>query len=153
MKYLVPCKPFSVQKGFTFLELIISIAILGIIMGFAVPSYVNLIENNKVTQTSGALADSLRKAKHLAIEEKTSFQLVQADGDWSLGWKIVDGNGSVRYNYPFDGDVEVLSSKSALTFTPQGTVKESGTTFTIKGSNTTQVLQLFKLGKVLVEEI
>ena len=40
------------SKGFTLIELLLTITILAIILAFAVPSFVNMIENSRVTTQS-----------------------------------------------------------------------------------------------------
>ncbi len=56
------------QSGFTFLELIITIAIGSILLAVAVPSFQALITSNKLTATTNTLVFSLQTARSEAIK-------------------------------------------------------------------------------------
>lgn len=57
------------SKGFTLIELLITIAVLAIILAFAVPSFVNLIENSRVTTQSNTLLGAINLARSEAVKQ------------------------------------------------------------------------------------
>ncbi len=51
------------DKGFTLLELMMGVAILGITMAFATPSFTTLISNNRISGNANDFISALQLAK------------------------------------------------------------------------------------------
>ena len=108
------------QKGFTLLELIIIIAILGLTMAFAAPGLSDMIKNNRISGNSNDFVAALQFAKAEAASRVNPVTVCKrnaagsacvADGDWQQGWIVfsdIDGDAAV------DGDDEVLMRHEAL---------------------------------------
>jgi len=62
---------YTYQAGFTFLELIITIAVGAILLAVAVPSFQSLLTNNRLTATTNTLVYSLQTARSEAIKRAT----------------------------------------------------------------------------------
>lgn len=58
------------QRAFTLVELIITIAILGVLLGIAVPSFGSLIERNQQTSATHELLSALNHARGLAVTRR-----------------------------------------------------------------------------------
>lgn len=65
----------SLQRAFTLIELLITIAILSILLGIAVPSFGSLIERNQRTTTTHDLLSALSYARGLAINRRELVSL------------------------------------------------------------------------------
>lgn len=95
------------SKGFTLLELMVAIAILGITMMFAAPSFISLISNNRISGAAndylGALqlakAESAARVNPVTICKKnTDSDACVGGGDWQQGWIVfsdLNGNAAV----------------------------------------------------------
>ena len=57
------CLRTRVCKGFTLIELMITISILGILLGVGLPSFVTFINNNKITSEANDLIYSFHMAR------------------------------------------------------------------------------------------
>jgi len=81
-------------RGFTLLELIITIGIFAIIAGFAIPGFQNLIEANRVTTQTNNLLSALKTARSEAVRQGGPVTLAAMDGDFNEGWCLYEGVGT-----------------------------------------------------------
>lgn len=86
------------HKGFTLIELVVTIAILSILLTIAIPSFSALIINNRIsTQTNDFISD-LAYARAEAVRRNTRISIcesatgtscgVGAGATWDTGWMI-----------------------------------------------------------------
>ena len=82
------------QPGFTLIEFLIALAVLGLLLGVALPSFGNAVEKARSTDTKGALLASITRAvNRSAITGTRAVLCPSPDGqgcangpDWSGGW-------------------------------------------------------------------
>ncbi|MDQ8035826.1 MAG: GspH/FimT family pseudopilin [Pedobacter sp.] len=87
--------------GFTVVELITVIMIVGVLAAVAVPSFKTLRLNSQISAMSGDMAATLSQARSLAISKRTTVFVIQGAGtgttdvavgaDWNGGWRILRG--------------------------------------------------------------
>ena len=63
------------QRAFTLVELLVTIAFLGVLLGIAVPSFGSLIERNQQTAAINDLLSALNHARGLAINRREPISL------------------------------------------------------------------------------
>ena len=85
--------------GFTIIEVMITIAIAGVMAALALPSYNNLVKNNCMTTSANSLVTSLQLAKSEAVKRRNEITLepIKSSGDsdyaaneWGEGWTVLD---------------------------------------------------------------
>ncbi|PCJ85409.1 MAG: hypothetical protein COA54_11165 [Thiotrichaceae bacterium] len=94
------------QSGFTLVELIITMAIIGILLVVAVPSLKAFMQGNQLIATSNDLVSALYIARSEAIRLESRVTICESSngtsclatgtGDWKNGWIVfVDANGDL----------------------------------------------------------
>lgn len=81
--------------GFTLIEMMITIAIAGVLLAIAAPSFQGVIINNRISAQASDFVSGLALARSEAIKRGTSVRVTAAGTDFSSGWTIwVDTNGN-----------------------------------------------------------
>jgi type IV fimbrial biogenesis protein FimT len=82
--------------GFTLLELMTSIAVLGVLLAIGVPAFSTIIRNNQIAAESGNLVSALMLARSEALTRGIRVSVCAAadeencaaTADWSRGWIV-----------------------------------------------------------------
>ncbi|WP_077529111.1 GspH/FimT family pseudopilin [Vreelandella utahensis] len=122
------------QKGFTLIELMISVALLIILVTVAVPAFQGVVESRRITTKTNLLLSSVNTTRSEAIKRGEVVTLKAVDDDFAKGWCIYLGEsgggcdsetpirtyeGSEALNINADGDTQ-------LEFSPQGSLHSPG---------------------------
>lgn len=87
------------QKGFTLVEIIAVLVILGILAAFAIPKYFNLQDDAKNNSIQGALAEGKARVSQYAA------QYLFANGSWPLAYNNSDlGTAAGDFIFGFSGN-------------------------------------------------
>jgi prepilin-type N-terminal cleavage/methylation domain-containing protein len=138
-------------RGFTLLELMVTLGIFAILASFVGPSFVNLITSNKLVGDRDKLTSSLQLAKTESINRGAAVAicpstdgLVCSNGDdWSVGWMIyTDANATglvsvvdtvirvedelTNVNVVHNGHRAGLTPSLFIRYLPQGYASDSG---------------------------
>lgn len=102
------------QSGFTFIELFVAVAVGGILVAFALPSYQTMIKNNCMTTNANSLVSTFQLARSEAAKRNSSVTITASNGantsnEWGSGWVITidedrNLNGTLDAGEDYDGD-------------------------------------------------
>ena len=98
---MVPFPPVRAARGFTFVEVIVTVAVAAILLGVAAPSFRELVVGQRRDAVVRALAGDLRFARSESIKRASRIGLcaraagaAEACGtNWSEGWLVWSDDG------------------------------------------------------------
>ncbi len=137
----------NTQRGFTLVELMMTLVVGSIILTLAVPSFRDMIQNNRITTQANELVTALNLARMEAIRRGTPVSVCASTdqatcsgvNDWSTGWILFEdtnatGNPAVN---------ELIRAWGALSGNP--TLSENGGTAFVRyqSNGTTGVASTF----------
>jgi len=109
------------NKGFTLVELIITLAIASILMSLAMPSFVSTIKNNSMTTQANQFIVALNLARSEAIKRRANIDVVatnpSASNEWAGGWTVaVNGGATIKVFSAFESGSTLDSVGNSDTF-------------------------------------
>ena len=127
------------QSGFTLIEVIITVAIAGILLSIGLPSFNSLIQKNKMTSLHNELLSSLSLARNTAISRGSFATLCKSNqaatdcdssASWDDGWIVfsdINNNGAVdsgeaiiAVNNDLPENISISFSRGRVTYGAQG---------------------------------
>ena len=85
------------KKGFTLVELLITIVVVSLLLATAVPSVMQMVKNNRVTTQANKLVTAIQLARNEAVMRgvrsticaaNTTLNDCSGNTDWSKGWIV-----------------------------------------------------------------
>jgi type IV fimbrial biogenesis protein FimT len=142
------------NKGFTIIELMIGLAVAGILISFAVPSFTASIQNNRMATQINELHAALSLARSEAIKRNNNATVCRSSngtictGNWHDGWIVfVDDNSNgdvdageeiLRVHGAIQGDSTLTFSQTRVIYASNGIARAgSNGTFTLCDSRGT----------------
>lgn len=130
---------YSNLNGFTLIEVMVVIIVLGILAAISVPAFQDTILTTKIRSYANSFISSTRLARAEAIKRNTPVSLcVSTDGascgtgGWQQGWIIITGTTVIQRQQAVTTGYKITESSglTSLTFQPTG-IGATQSTFTI----------------------
>lgn len=90
------------RNGFTLVEMLVTLLMMAILLGIGIPSFVNLIRNNGITDQANSVLGGIIYARQeaanlgLGVSICGSSDQKTCDGQWGEGWIVFkDPNGDL----------------------------------------------------------
>lgn len=114
------------NSGFTLVELVVTIAIIGILASIAIPSFSSSVATTRARSVATDLYMSLLKARSEAVKRNTAVIVSPAESGWNKGWTVYPANASTRVleNHAISADV-TISGPGTVRYNSAGRVVAS----------------------------
>lgn len=142
------------QRGFTLVELVVTVSLVAILISIGVPSFQNLIRNNRAIAITNDLVLAIQLARSEAVKQRREMILCRRNSagdncengaDWSAGWLVcqLDDDGTaceesvVQAWGPPSGSPVLSGPATNIAFDQTGKPSPSPVTFTLRQLNCT----------------
>ncbi|WP_372758989.1 GspH/FimT family pseudopilin [Litorivivens sp.] len=123
-------------RGYTLMELLVTLSIVAIIASIAVPSFQNMIATQRVRSATADLTSALSLARSEAVKRNRVVTITPAGSPaaWHKGWSIsyVDANGNTQ-TLETHGAIDgvTMAGSTALSFRSDGRRNSAAVAITI----------------------
>ena len=78
-------------RGFTLIEMLVTMTVLAVLMGVGIPSFRSFIAGQRVKTVSNDLMTALMQARSEAVKRNMSITMAPVtSSDWTSGWTLKD---------------------------------------------------------------
>lgn len=90
-------------RGFTLIELMVTIAVLAIVIAIAAPSFTSVIQSNRTTALHHEILGAIQLARSEAVKRRKEVVVCRSENmtdcangaDWTVGWLVKEVAGDV----------------------------------------------------------
>lgn len=117
------------QKGFSLIELMVTLAVLAIVLGLAAPSFSSMLRDNRALALGSELQGALQFARSEAVKRRQSVIVCRRNAagnacengeDWSGGWLVRQSGGDVLRVWDSAQGLVVAGPNAGVTFRGNG---------------------------------
>nr|WP_218945501.1 MULTISPECIES: GspH/FimT family pseudopilin [unclassified Acinetobacter] len=142
-------KSVQKNKGFTLIELMVTIAVLGIIATIAAPSFGNMLTQQNLKKSTNELIGVLQQARSKAVLERRDIKVELQSAETTT----LVANTETTLNWmPYGSTILISGSDNEITYGFNGGVvgATTDTTFTLCGNSggTSQTITVSKMGTI-----
>lgn len=148
------------QHGFTLVELMVILGVVGITVAFGLPRISGMLENNRVAAGLNNLSAHLSYARSEAVNRSQPVMVTPlVPGNWATGWvvfvdlnnnTVVDAGEELKIvndlNLP---GTNITSLGNAVTYNQLGVA--TADTFTLTSPNMNRILNISPTGAVTID--
>ena len=127
------------KRGFSVIELMVVLAILGILASLAAPAFNESIASTRVKTVASDIHLSLLRARSEAIKRNNDVTVAASAGDWKSGWTITNSTiSSIIERHAATTGTLSITGATSITYVPSGRASATvgGTKISISSADT-----------------
>lgn len=119
-------------RGFTLIELVAAITVMGVLATLALPSFHAFVANQRIRNGSFDLMAALTLARSEAVTRNRSVDLKRSGTSWDRGWTVEEGTRTFHRQEAYkDLAISDSSGLGVITYGKDGRTVTTSTKFTI----------------------
>lgn len=127
------------QKGFTLIELMVTLAVLAIVLGIAIPSFNSMLQDSRAASLGSELQGALQFARSEAVKRRQAVLLCRGNAggsscengtNWVGGWLVQQTGGDVIKVWDSAQGLVIIGPNAGVTF--RGNGMASASNFSVK---------------------
>lgn len=141
-------------RGFTMIELMVTIAVLVILILLAAPAFTEMIASQRVQTASADLITSLARARSEAIKQNLDVTITP-NGTWAGGWIVASTAGNLEVR-PATSGIAIGSGPASVTFRSNGRLAPGESpkfSFSASSTGTKRCVQVGLSGQPVVTKV
>jgi type IV fimbrial biogenesis protein FimT len=131
------------RRGFTLVEMVVTVAVIGIILAIGVPSMTGFLASRAAVANAEELAEALRFARSEAVKRGTQVTICSSDTSkseptcsnsksWMSGWIVDMGGKTLRVQNIVRSMKSLDAETDTVTFESNGIASSGATSFVFK---------------------
>lgn len=138
--------------GFTLVELMVALALVGILATLAAPAFQGAMERSRADSDMNELRTALNFARLEAINKSRLIAVAAADQGWASGMTVTDGNSVIRELSAMKGgaELETEGGEVELVFNNLGGLESAEVAFTYTRGGTAKNMKVCPTGRILM---
>ncbi len=146
------------ERGFTLIELIITVALMAIVGTIALPFFQGIAANGNLKAAAANLASDFSLSRQRALAENTMYRITVADTQnysveqcTNIGSACIDWNPIQTKNLgEFASDITFTSAGATYVVQPRGIITPAGNIGLANGRGSTAALNIMPAGRTSV---
>jgi len=146
------------RSGFTLLEILVVLAVVGVLLGLATPSYLRWRANSITNEAALQFASDIERTRTEAKRRNTRMRIELASGTAAKGYLRIDLTSGARTSISLPRGVRLErlgESMGATFFPPYGTTDAPLRSFAVRWHNDAAITRTIRVvgvtGKVIVQ--
>ncbi len=126
------------KRGFTLIELMVTVAVLAIMATIAIPNFQTFLMNSRMASQANDVITAFNLARSEAVKRAANVTVCASSngtsctGSWQQGWIVRDAGGTpIRVQAALSGASTLSGGASTITFTASGRTTSAATTLTL----------------------